>query len=55
MRVLGRACDSLRNAGGFPGASLAIALGNGEVNTSDPYPRRLVPFLMDVLATAAKP
>ncbi len=35
-----------------PATGLAAAI---QVNTSDPYPRRLVPFLMDVLSTAARP
>ena len=34
----------------IPATGIALAI---QVNTSDPYPRRLVPFLMDVAATAA--
>lgn len=33
-----------------PASGIAVAI---QVNTSDPYPRRLVPFLLDAIATAA--
>jgi D-alanyl-D-alanine carboxypeptidase len=35
----------------LPATGVAIAI---QVNTSDPYPRRLIPFLLDAAATAAR-